>query len=83
MPAHVETYRKVGQTKFYRSDWSGLLTIADNGTVGVSGDHKRLFKRLDYDVSSNGYWIIKDPGTAAWFWIWETLFDGTDNKGRR
>jgi hypothetical protein len=83
MPARVETYRTTDQTKFYRSDWTGLLTISDSGTVGVSGDHKQLFHRLNYTVTGTSYWIIKNPDSNAWLQIWRALFDGTDNKGRR
>jgi len=74
MEVRVEVYRKVGQTKFKKKGWEGLLTIYDSGKIAGSKDHKELFNGLIYEMDASYRCILK-PGTNDMKKIMDALFE--------
>ena len=70
----MKVYRKEGQTKFIKNNMKGLLTLHDNGTIGVSVDHKTLFNGLEYEENGS-YYVIYSPSTEQHKIIMDRLFN--------
>jgi len=70
----MKVYRTVGQTKFKREGWKGLVTLNDTGSIAGSVDHKALFDGMNYEIS-NSYRVIWKPTAAERGKILDALFD--------
>ena len=64
----------VGQTKFIKDGFEGLLTIHDSGKIAGSKDHKDLFNTLKYEMVG-GYRSITKPTARETGIIMNALFD--------
>ena len=70
----MEIYRKVGQTKFIKDGFKGLVTLHDSGKIAGSEDHKELFNGLSYEMVG-GYRSITKPTAKDMCAIMDALFD--------
>jgi hypothetical protein len=72
----MKVYRKVGQTKFIKDGFDGLVTLHDSGKIAGSKDHKDLFNGTKYeDEKVGGYRSIVKPTAIEMKTIMDALFD--------
>ena len=55
----MKVYRKVGQSKFIKEGYEGLLTIHDSGKIAGSIDRKELFNETIYEMDAGCRSITK------------------------
>jgi hypothetical protein len=70
----MKVYRKVGQTKFIKDGFDGLVTLHDSGKIAGSKDHKDLFNGTKYEIVG-GYRSITKPTAIEMKTIMDALFD--------
>ena len=70
----MKVYRKVGQTKFIKDGYEGLLTIHDSVKIAGSKVHKELFNGIIYEMDAGYRSIIKSTSNDMTK-IMDALFD--------
>ena len=70
----MKVYRKVGQTKFIKDGFDGLVSLSDSGKIVGSKDHKDLFNGTKYEIDG-GYRSITKPTAIEMKIIMDALFD--------
>jgi hypothetical protein len=70
----MKVYRRVGQTKFIKEGFDGLVTLHDSGKIAGSKDHKDLFNGLCYEIVGC-YRSITKPTAKDMCVIMDALFN--------